>query len=182
MRTRRIEDSQPIDPLLKKLHGVLEDNKVSLAQIIGTLRREHSLSAAQILDVLAEKKAVAEVSEAYVPTAIFSGRLSCLEAIVKYLKENKTSTFHDIGKLLKRNERSLWKTYQNAKRKMPEHLAVEESEFSFPLQILHDTSRGVVEAVVTWLHDSKGLTYHQIAVLMKRDDRSVWTAYNRRRR
>jgi len=181
MRTRRIEESQLIEPLLKKLHGILEDNRVSLAQIIGMLRRDHQLSASEILNVLGEKRAVAEVSETYVPIAVFSSRLSCLEAIVKYLKENKARTFHDIGKLLKRNERSIWKTYQNAKSKVPERLATEESEFSFPLQILHG-SKGIVEAMVTWLHDSKNLTYHQIAVLMKRDDRSVWTAYNRRRR
>ena len=34
------------------------------------------------------------------------------------------------------------------------------------------------ESICKHLKESKGLTYHQIAVLLKRDDRTIWTVYN----
>ena len=52
-------------------------------------------------------------------------------------------------------------------------------EYSIPLKVLRDRNLSVLEAISEYLHDEKNLTYHEIAVLMKRDDRTIWTCYQR---
>jgi len=48
-----------------------------------------------------------------------------------------------------------------------------------PSSILKDRSLSVLEAIVEYLREEKGLTFHRIAVLLNRDDRTIWTAYRR---
>ena len=53
------------------------------------------------------------------------------------------------------------------------------SEVSIPISVLADRSVASLEAVVEYLKDSLHLTYHEIAELLNRDDRTIWTCYNR---
>ena len=48
-----------------------------------------------------------------------------------------------------------------------------------PLSVFLDRSVSVLEAVSEYLKDSKKFSYHEIAVLLNRDDRTIWTCYNR---
>ena len=48
-----------------------------------------------------------------------------------------------------------------------------------PLDIISDRTLSVLEAIVEYLHEKKSLSFHQIAVLTKRDDRTIWTCYSR---
>lgn len=50
---------------------------------------------------------------------------------------------------------------------------------SVPVFVFRDRSVAVLEALVEYLRDVKGLSYHEIAVLINRDDRTIWTVYNR---
>jgi len=53
-----------------------------------------------------------------IPVSIFKEpRLSPFEAIVKYLKEGKKLTYHQIGILLNRDERNIWTVYNRARKK-----------------------------------------------------------------
>ena len=53
-----------------------------------------------------------------IPSYIFRDRtVSVLEAIVEYLKETKKLTFHQIAKLLGRDDRTVWTCYYRAKKK-----------------------------------------------------------------
>ena len=36
-----------------------------------------------------------------------------------------------------------------------------------------------MEAAVSYMKDSLDMTYHEIAVSLNRDDRTIWTVYNR---
>ena len=36
-----------------------------------------------------------------------------------------------------------------------------------------------MEAAVKYMKDFLGMTYHEIAVSLNRDDRTIWTVYNR---
>jgi len=36
-----------------------------------------------------------------------------------------------------------------------------------------------MESVVSYMKNSLGMTYHEIAVALNRDDRTIWTVYNR---
>ena len=48
-----------------------------------------------------------------------------------------------------------------------------------PLLVLRDRRISVLEAIVEYLKDEKELTYHEIAVMLNRDDRTIWTCYHR---
>ena len=53
------------------------------------------------------------------------------------------------------------------------------SNIWIPSNVLRDNSISVLEDIVEFLKEKKGLTYHQIGELINRDERNVWTVYNR---
>ena len=53
------------------------------------------------------------------------------------------------------------------------------SNMWIPSSVLRDNSISVLEAIVEFLKEKKGLTYHQIGELINRDQRNVWTVYQR---
>ncbi len=48
-----------------------------------------------------------------------------------------------------------------------------------PVSVLSNRSLSLLESVIEYLKDSQGMNYHEIAVLLNRDDRTIWTCYNR---
>ena len=119
--------------------------------------------------------------EVKVPLSVFNNDyLSSLENIVKYLRENLLLSFKQIASLTNRNPIALAVTYRNAKKKLEAKFAVTEiSPYSIPVSILKDRTLSVLENVVSYLKDTFGLTYHNVAVLLNRDDRTIWTVYQR---
>ena len=55
----------------------------------------------------------------------------------------------------------------------------QEEVILIPSNIFKDRSLSVLEAIVKYLKEKRNLTYHQIAELVDRDDRTIWTVYNR---
>ncbi|MEK6887206.1 MAG: hypothetical protein AABW88_05230 [Nanoarchaeota archaeon] len=53
------------------------------------------------------------------------------------------------------------------------------SEIKIPISVLSNRSLATLESVVVYLKENLNLTYHQIAELLNRDDRTIWTCYNR---
>ena len=47
-----------------------------------------------------------------------------------------------------------------------------------PTYIFRDRSVAVLECLVEYMKDRRKLSYHKIALMLNRDDRTVWTAYN----
>jgi len=50
---------------------------------------------------------------------------------------------------------------------------------NIPSFILRNRECAPLEAIVVYLKDTQGLTYAQIAELLNRDDRTIWTTYQR---
>ena len=48
-----------------------------------------------------------------------------------------------------------------------------------PVSVLSDRSVSILESLVEYLKNSLGLSYHEIALMLNRDDRTIWTCYNR---
>jgi len=118
-----------------------------------------------------------------VPICVFDNpHLSCLETIVKYLKEELQYRYVDMARLLNRSEKTIWATYNKAKKKMPSSFELADSEFMIPLSIFYDRKKSVLQAIIAYLKDECKLTYHQIAVYLNRDDRTIWTTYNRKQK
>jgi len=115
-----------------------------------------------------------------IPLSVFDNEyLSSLEVVVKYLHENLDYRFVRIAKLVNRSAKTIWATYANALRKMPARFEPRTSPFFLPLPLFHDRTYSPLEVVVRYLKDDCRQTYHQIAVLLNRDDRTIWTTYHR---
>ena len=122
----------------------------------------------------------------HVPVYLFCDRsLSVLESLVEYLKEILGLSYHKIALLTNRDDRNIWTVYHRVlqKRKGRPKIKIVPRKEAFndvfiPLDILKDRSLSVLEVVVEHL-EKKGFTNHEIAVLLNRDDRTIWTCNNR---
>ncbi|MFC1741506.1 sigma factor-like helix-turn-helix DNA-binding protein [Nanoarchaeota archaeon] len=47
------------------------------------------------------------------------------------------------------------------------------------MSIFIDRSLSPLESISEYLREVQGLSFHEIAVLMGRDDRTIWTCYSR---
>ena len=132
------------------------------------LKKEDLLEAAQ------------EKDDNDLPISIFQTKeLSSLEAISKYLHEDRHLKFSQIASLTKRDSRTIWSSYQFSKKKHPSRLIIKQSEIKIPLHQLTDRSISVLESIVAYLKENYNLSYHQIAILVNRNDRTIWTVYSR---
>ena len=143
--------------------------------------KEQGLSPKDIIEQVNKLLNIQVKEEVKVPISVFNNEyLSSLENIVKYLRENLLLSFKQIASLTNRNEIALAVTYRNAKKKMEAKFVVTEiSPYSIPVSILKDRNLSVLENVASYLKDTFGLTYHKIAVLLNRNDRTIWTVYQR---
>ena len=142
--------------------------------------KEQGLSAEEILNLANKLLRVTVKEEVKVPLSVFKNDyLGSLETIVKYLRENLLLSFKQISSLTNRNPIALAVTYRNAKRKLEAKFVEEISPYSIPVSILQDRNLSVLENVASYLKDTFGLTYHKVAVLLNRNDRTIWTVYQR---
>ena len=171
------EDTVTNVPVSKKDIEVIEKR---LSDALDYLK-EQGLSSEDILNLVSKSLKVAVKEEVKVPISVFKNDyLSSLENIVKYLRENLLLSFRQIGALTNRNEIALAVTYRNAKKKMEAKFVVEEiSPYSIPVSILKDRKLSVLENIAAYLKDTFNLNYHSIAVLLNRNDRTIWTVYQR---
>lgn len=120
--------------------------------------------------------------------------LSPLEAIVKYLRENKDLTYNQIGNLLSRKPKTLAATYSAARKKDPEKIILDEDTIYYiDFSIFSKTSDtrsanqsnsqsnnslSILEAVCTSLKNS-GLHNSQISRILGKSQKTVWTVCKR---
>ncbi|NQU79472.1 hypothetical protein HQ545_06920 [Candidatus Woesearchaeota archaeon] len=118
-----------------------------------------------------------------VPSSIFLDRdLAPLESITEYLKEEKDMTYHEIALLVGRNDKTIWTCYSRARKKRSEKEKIAlsfEDVIEIPIDIFKNRTLAPLESITSYLKDNKGLSFHEIAVLLNRDDRTIWTCHNR---
>ncbi len=160
-----------------------------------TQRREdleflHHLEKTDLLDLvrrLKEKKGVSvrelkDLSSAHdkilLPLEIFAGDCSPLEAVVVYLKEHRWLPYHKIAVLLQRDDRTIWSTYDHVRRtkkRLPLDCARNASGIRIPLDLFRKRTLSIFEALVSYLRKRHGLHFREIADLLHRDQRTIWT-------
>jgi DNA-directed RNA polymerase specialized sigma24 family protein len=57
-----------------------------------------------------------------------------------------------------------------------------KEKIEIPTSVFKDRRVAVLESLVEYLKDIKNLSYHEIAILLNRNDRTIWTVYNRVKR
>jgi hypothetical protein len=114
-----------------------------------------------------------------IPVSIFNGELSSLETIVKFLKENRKLRNNEISSLLGRGDKTVWITYKNSKKKMPEKFKDIKHNITIPVSILKDRSLSVLENLVVYLKENYNFSFKKISLLIRRNNKTVWTVFNR---
>ncbi|MDD5177986.1 MAG: hypothetical protein PHT54_01745 [Candidatus Nanoarchaeia archaeon] len=120
--------------------------------------------------------------ELSLPVELFNKKLTVLETAVKYLKENKEFNFHKISELINRDERNVWHIYDSSKKKVSSLFVIKETRINIPISIFTNSKLSALESVVAYLKEKSRFSFKEIAVLLKRDTRTIWTVYNRARK
>jgi len=138
--------------------------------VFARIKKKYHLSATEILNLTKD--------EAVIPCNIFTIKLSPLETAVKYLQENLNYNYTKIAKVLGRDRKTIWQACKNAAKKQPKKFIVKESEYSIPVSSLR-SNLSVLEASVSYLKEEFKLSYHDIGTILERNERTIWTVYNR---
>ncbi|MBD3164141.1 hypothetical protein GF323_03000 [Candidatus Woesearchaeota archaeon] len=158
--------------------------------IIDKLSRKHNINIEQIAELAANRENYISI-----PAGLFRSRLGPLEALVRYLKDVLELNFSKIAELLSRDETTIWTTYHNSRKKSDKiivdielddinfrKLKVRKSGLIIPLEIFSERKLSILEALCMYLKENFNLSYHNIGLLVNRNERTVWTAVSRGRR
>lgn len=140
------------------------------------LAKKYAISKEEIIKLVNEKKD----SEQSIPLEILrTQELSSLEAITKFLRENRKWSYKKIGQLLNREAHTLATTYAVAKRKKSQLFSekVEKDSLKIPFTAFKK-NLSILEAICTYLH-SINYTYVEISKLLLKNQRTIWTVCNR---
>ncbi len=147
-------------------------------EIAGKIKEKHNLTNYDLIDILLKKRAEKHFDK--IPVAIFDNKhLSALESIVKYLKENLKFGSGKIAKLLNRNISTISSTYLKARKKMLVEFSAVDSKYFIPLSEIENRNYSVLECIVKFLKEKHNLRNSEIAKLLNRDNRTIWTVYSR---
>ena len=69
-----------------------------------------------------------------IPCSIFTKKLSSLETISKYLKENLKLSYKEIADLINRSEKTIWQAYKSTNKKHPSKFVVKDFKITFKYQ------------------------------------------------
>lgn len=144
-----------------------------LLPLIQHFKEEHKLTKEDLVSIYHG------IEEIKIPLSIFSGKLSPLEALVKYLKENIGLRFHEIASRLNRDARSIWCTYHQAKSKSKVIFELKRDEILIPISIFKNRSLSILENLVVYLKKELNVSVKEISLLVNKNLSTIWTVYNR---
>lgn len=81
-------------------------------RVLASVRKKRLLMEVEVKGLIEKKE-----EEISIPLSIFSERLGMLESIVHYLRDSHGLSFTEIAGHLKRDYKTVWATYQQAKKK-----------------------------------------------------------------
>ena len=116
----------------------------------------------------------------FVPVGVFlDGRLGVLECLVKFLREELGWSFVRIGGVLGRRGGSVCSSYRAAVGKVSGRLVFGVSDFVVPVGVFRSDVLSGLECLVVELKRRYGLRNCEVARLLHRDDRTIWTVVSR---
>ena len=145
-----------------------------LKSVIKVLKQNHAFS---LLDLVKLYNSVGK-KEPIVPLSVFSTKLSPSEALCRYMKENLKLNYHEIAKLIGRDERSIWTSYHRALKKFSDPLPI-VSDYPIPISIFKDRSFSILESLTSYLSEEFSLKLSEMARLMNKSSPLVYTVLKR---
>lgn len=124
---------------------------------------------------------VKDFNRILMPLSLLSTRdYTILESLILYLKDSRKLNYHQIGIVINRDERNVRTLYLIAKEKQ---LTSREERIVtpvlIPVSIFSVKKISALEAIAVYLRDRFSLRFSQIAKLLDRDQRTIWTVYHR---
>jgi hypothetical protein len=150
----------------------------TISEVVGDSSRNSDFLTAleTFIDVYKEEKLKKENPR--IPLSLFSDRkLGVLEVLVKCLKENHAFKYSRIAKVLNRNDRTIWATYEKAQKKNKEKFLLREEKYLVPCSAFLDRNLGPLEALSIYLHDELHLSFKEISRQLNRNYRTIWLSY-----
>lgn len=115
-----------------------------------------------------------------IPLSIFNPHLGALESIVKYMRDELSLDYASIARILNRNEGPIGVTYRRAKAKHDGTLDMTSADH-IPFGIFSNKKLSVFENIAYYLA-KQGRDWHDIAMILHRNDKTVWTVLDRAKR
>ena len=106
----------PLETDVKYLKENLDLDYSTIAKLLKRNRRAVWQAYKNAVKKFSEKLKPEE-TEYNIPVSALKAELSILEATVAYLKDEYGLSYHEIGELLQRDERTIWTVYSRAKKK-----------------------------------------------------------------
>jgi len=154
-------------------------NTKLVKEILGRLTKEQVIDL--FIGYLVDKKT--KTDEIKIPVSAFDAKkLSSFEIIVRYLKDYKALKNSKISELLVRSPQSVWNTYKKSRKKFSGKIETKSSEYDIPVSVFQKKGYTILESIVVFLKDEHDLRFSDIAKLINRDQRTIWTVYNRKKR
>ncbi len=162
------------EALAKELDREIE----AINTFVQAILKKNDISFSRLTELLREKREEKLVIKA--PCCIFKERsLGILEALTIYLKEELNLSYSEIASLLNRDHRPIWMTYNNAKKKFNNKLILDKQSLQIPISIFSERKLGLLEALTKYLKEDIEMANHEIAGALNRDNKTIWTSYNR---
>ena len=121
-------------------------------------------------------KIKSEETSSDIPITIFTTSLSPLESLTRFLKDNKGKKLVEISRITSRSSAALSAAYKNSGSQKFEII---ETEYKIPLKEFEDNSDlSILEIVVNYL-EKKDMKHSEIAKILGRDVRTIWTLQKR---
>ena len=92
-----------------------------------------------------------------IPITIFNDKLTTLESVVKFLKENRVKSYKEIADSINRDERNIWSIYNKSIKKFKQKFEISDSQFYIPLNIFCDDKLSMQESFVFYIKKKFGL-------------------------
>ena len=92
--------------------SIKRGQKSDIDRVLANVKRKHALIENELRELLKREK-----EGVVLPVSIFNERLGMLESASLYLKDELKLSFNDIARLLKRNYKTIWTSYNMAKKK-----------------------------------------------------------------
>lgn len=151
---------------------------VELKLILETLSKKYNKTPFELITHIENK--------ILIPISLFKQEKP-LTAVVTFIIENHKLSYTQIGKILNRSTKTIWQAYnntqtkkENQKKKISQNFTqYERTRFDIPVEYFYKNNLSILETVVTFLKEEHKLTYKKISSILFRDQRTIWTIYNR---
>ncbi|MCX6710176.1 MAG: hypothetical protein NTV63_04480 [Candidatus Woesearchaeota archaeon] len=159
----------------EEIIGMLPEDRRMLLEIDRNtfwLSSRYKIKPEEILEI-------AENGRSSIPVNALLRGLAPLESVISYLKDDGKFSINEISNMLGREYKSVWATYRNAKKKKPLRANAKNSGLQIPISAFANSNLGILESAVKFLRENRKMRYSEIALLIKRNERTIWTAYHK---